>query len=230
MSIEQLMERFATAMTAEANWYLAALVAAAVFAVLWRIITTPRRQASADPISPTELAFLRSDVAPVVAALAGLRAGGRITGNGRVDRAVPAGAQDDRFTEQTLARVAADPEHTVPGLYAASGEDLAALEEQLSRRGLLRTQSERSRMRWGVAPSFPILVAGIGYCVYLATHADQHPSYVAPLVVLILATLGYLVGVLPLLLKVDRLTRAGRQLLAAEKARLAYLDPSKRPA
>ncbi|MEV0672385.1 TIGR04222 domain-containing membrane protein [Mycobacterium sp. NPDC050441] len=217
-------------MTAEAKWYLAALVAAAVFAVLWRTATAPRRPASQDPISPTQLAYLRSDIAPVVAALAGLRASGRITGNGRVDRAVPAGPEDDRFTEQTLARVASDADHTVPSLYADSGDDLAALEKQLSERGLLRSQSERTRMRWGTAPSFVVLAIGIGYCVYLATHAEDHPSYVVPLVVLILATVGYSVAVLPRLLTVDRLTRAGRQRLAAEQGRLAYLNPAERPA
>lgn len=230
MSIHEVLDFYASAMTAESKWYLAALVAAAVFAVLWRAATAPQRPASQEPISPTELALLRSEVAPVVAALAGLRASGRITGDGRVDHAVPPGPEDDRFTEQTLARVAADPGHTVPGLFTDSQADLAVLEQKLAERGLLRSQSERTRMRWGAAPSFPVLAIGIGYCVYLATHAEDQPSYVVPLVALILATVFYSAFVLPRLLTVGRLTRAGRQRLAAEQGRLAYLNPAERPA
>lgn len=230
MSIGDWIEGYTGAMTGGAYGYLAGLATTAVCAVVWRLVTTPRRRAVTEPISATELAYLRSDVAPVVAALAGLRASGRITGRGRIDRAVPVGPETDRFTGQVLKRVGTDPEHTVPSLYSASQDDLAALEDRLSARGLMRSRAERARMRWAAAPSILMVALGVGYCVYLITQLSDHSDYVTSLVVLVTATVFYGLVVLPRLLTVDRLTRAGRRLLAAEQKRLAYLEPAKRPA
>lgn len=230
MSIENLIDRYIEAITPAGYGYLAALATTIVFAVVWRIATTPRRPAVTEPISATELAFLRSDIAPVVASLATLRASGRVTANGRVDRAALF-PETDPFVGRVLDRVAADPEHTVPGLYAASSDDLAALEEQLSRRGLVRTSAERARMRWGTAPSIVAMAVGIGYGVYLATQlSPHHADYAVTLVAIAIATVLYGVLVLPHLLAVDRLTRAGRRLLADQQEKLAYLEPAKQPA
>src|SRR5689334_3524120 len=149
MSMDKLIDRYAEAITAEGYGYLAALATTVVFAVLWRIATTPRRPAVTEPISATELAFLRSDIAPVVASLAGLRGSGRISADGRVDHAVRS-PEIDRFTGQVLERAGADPGHTVPGLYAAARDELGAVEEELCR----RTRSPRSRCRrWCSPPS-----------------------------------------------------------------------------
>ncbi|TXI53642.1 TIGR04222 domain-containing membrane protein, partial [Mycolicibacterium mageritense] len=229
MSIEKLIDRYATAITEEGYGILIALAATVVFAVVWRIATAPRRPAVMEPISATELAFLRSDIAPVVTALAALRAEGRITQNRRVDRAVRS-LETDRFTGRVLERVGSDPEHTVPGLYAASRDDLEDLEQQLSERGLMRTHAERARMRWGTAPSIVVMLLGIGYIVYLVTQLSEHPEYTASLMVLLTVTVLFATLILPHLLGVDRLTRAGRRLLAAEQKRLAYLEPAKKPA
>ena len=125
--IDQMIEMYTRAMTAEARGYLVVLAATAVFAVVWRIATTPYRRAVTQPISATELAFLRLETAPVVAALAGLRASGRITRNRRVDRAVQAGPESDPFTDQVLEQVVTDPKHTVAGLLDASRGDLLAV-------------------------------------------------------------------------------------------------------
>ncbi|MGV0743150.1 TIGR04222 domain-containing membrane protein [Mycolicibacterium sp. XJ870] len=227
--IEELIDWYAAALTGAGYRYLIALAATAVFGAIWRIATTPRRRAVTEPINPTELAFLRSEVATVVAALAGLRASGRITRNGRVDRAVHS-PQIDRFSGQVLKSVADDPKHTVPGVFASSRDELAALEDQLSERGLVRTGAERTRMRWGAAPSIVVMVLGIGYCVYLATGVSEDLDLLAQIVVMVIVTLLYGFLVLPRLLKVDRLTRAGRRLLTAEQKRLAYLEPTKQPA
>ncbi|MDV3130347.1 TIGR04222 domain-containing membrane protein [Mycobacterium sp. 21AC1] len=223
MSIDDLM-------TGSTYGYLGALAAAAVFAVAWRIVTTPRRRPVTEPISATELAFLRSDIAPVVTALAVLRSNGRITADRHVDRAASAGPHADQFSEQMLERAAADPEHTVPSLYAASQDDLAALEERLSVRGLTRTRAERIRIRWGAAPAIAIMALGTGYFAYLVTQLSDRPDQIAPLAVMVPATAVYGVLVVPRLLRVDRLTRAGRRLLAAEQERLSYLEPAKQPA
>lgn len=223
------VEMYFGVITREASAYLIALAAAAVFAVVWRVATAPRRPMSTERISTTELAYLRSEVAPVVAALAGLRADGRITRNRRVDRAVQADPEIDPFTGQLLEQVATDPEHTVSRLFDASRGDLLALERRLSRRGLVRTRAERARMRWGTAPSVLVLLFGVGYCVYLITQFSR-PGTVMTFGFVFVPTVLYGVMALPLLLTVDRLTPAGRRLLAAEQKRLAYLEPAKRPA
>lgn len=228
--IEQAIEMYGRAMTPAAYGCLVALAATMVWAVLWRIVTTPRRPVTAEPVSPTELAFLRSEIAPVVTALASLRAAGRITRNRRVDRTVPAGPERDPFTGQVLAQVATDPKHTVSGLFDAARGDLLALERHLSRRGLVRTRAERNLIRWGTAPSFLALAFTLGYGVYLAFQLSNRPQNVAPLVLLTLAVIGYGTAILPRLCSVDRLTRAGRRLLATEQQRLSYLKPDARPA
>ncbi|KWX19706.1 hypothetical protein AFM11_34235 [Mycolicibacterium wolinskyi] len=230
MSIGDVIEGYAGAVTGGVKGYLIVLGATAVFAVLWRIAAAPRRPARAQPISATELAFLRSDVAPVVTALAGLRASGRITGRDQVDHTAPAGPEVDLFTARMLERAATDPVHTVPTLFAASQPDLASLEAQLSARGLVRTRAERARMRWGTAPSIAVLLVGVASCVYLVTQVSHRAEDVVPLVVMVIAVVLFGLVVLPRLLTVDRLTRAGRRLLAAEQERLAYLEPAKRPA
>ncbi|MFV8049307.1 TIGR04222 domain-containing membrane protein [Mycobacterium sp. 48b] len=229
MSLEKLIDRYAEAITAEGYGYLAALATTVVFAVLWRIATTPRRAAVTEPISATELAFLRSDIAPVVTSLAGLRASGRITANRRVDGAVRS-PEIDGFTGRVLERAGADPDHTVPGLYAASGDELAALEAQLSRRGLVRSTAERTRMRWGTAPSILVMALGVGYGIYLLTSLSDRPIHAVTFTAVALATVLYGALVLPHLLGVDRLTRAGRRLLAARQRELAYLEPARQPA
>jgi uncharacterized protein (TIGR04222 family) len=227
--IDQVIE-MSTRAIAEGYGYLVVLAATAVFAVVWRIATTPCRRAVTEPISATELAFLRSDVAPVVTALAGLRAAGRITRNRRVDRAVQAGPEMDPFTDQVLEQVATDSKHTVSGLFDASQGDLLALERRLSRRGLVRTRAERARMRWGTAPSVLVLALGVGYCVYLGIALFDHPDGAVRFAAACVATVLYATVMLPLLLTVNRLTRAGRRLLEAEQERLSYLKPSERPA
>lgn len=228
--IDQVIEMYTRAMTAEARGYLVVLAATAVFAVVWRIATTPRRRAVTEPISATELAFLRLETAPVVSALAGLRASGRITRNRRVDRAVQAGPESDPFTDQVLEQVVTDPKHTVAGLLDASRGDLLALERRLSERGLVRTRAERVRMRWGTAPSVLVALFGIGYCVYLGVQLFDRSDHAVPFTVVLVVTILYVAVVLPALLTVNRLTRAGRRLLEAQQERLSYLKPSARPA
>lgn len=227
--IDQVIE-MSTRAIAEGYGYPAALAGTAVFAVAWRIATTPRRRAVTEPISATELAFLRSDVAPVVTALAGLRAAGLINGNRRVDRAVQAGPEIDPFTGQVLEQAATDSKHTVSGLFDASRGDLLALERGLSRRGLVRSRAERARMRWGTAPSVLVMAFGVGYCVYMGIQLFDHPDSAVRFAVACVATVLYATVILPLLLTVNRLTRAGRRLLEAEQERLSYLNPAERPA
>lgn len=229
MSIGALLDRYAEAITVQGYGYLLALAATVVFAVAWRTAWAPRRPAVTEPISATELAFLRSEIAPVVTALASLRAVGRITTTGLVDRAVRT-RETDPFTERVCKRVAADSGHTVPGLYAASRRDLAALESHLSERGLVRTRAERALMRWGTAPSIAVMLVGIGYAIYLMTAFSEHPVHPVTFTAVVVATILYAAIVLPALLQVNRLTRAGRRLLAARQKGLAYLEPARRPA
>lgn len=229
MSIEETFGRYAGAITVQGYGYLLALAATLIFAMVWRMAWAPRRPAVAEPISATELAFLRSEIAPVVTALAGLRAGGRITESGLVDRAVRT-RETDPFTERVLKRVAADSGHTVLGLYADSRGDLAALESHLSGRGLVRTRGRRALMRWGTAPSITVMLAGIGYALYLLTTFSEQPIHTVTFTAVAVATALYVTIALPGLLRVNRLTRAGRRLLAAQQEGLAYLEPARRPA
>lgn len=230
MWINDIIESYLDSMTDTAYGLLAALALATVYAVAWRLVTTPRRPAMTEPITATELACLRSDVAPVVTALAGLRASGRITVNRRVDRAVPAGAESDWFTEQILQMVADDPKHTVSSLLDASRGDLLALEKRLTARGLMRSPAERTRMRWGAAPAIMVMAAVIGYCVYLLTELSGHVENVVPVMTLVPLTVCYGLVVLPHLVRVNRATTAGRALLGAQQQRQAYLAPAQRPA
>jgi len=230
MSIEKMFERYVESMPAGVSWYLIALTATAVFAVVWRIATTPRRPVTTDPLSATELAFLRSEVAPVVTVLTALRAGGQITTSGHLGR--PArGAAADWFSEQVLRRVAADPRHTVADLVKAARPDLDGLEHQLSSRGLMRTQAELGRMRVGSVPAVMVTISGIVYAIYLLVHLVGGQRELTPaLTVVIVSTLLYATVVLPALLVVNRLTREGRRVLTAQEKNLSYLDPAKRPA
>jgi uncharacterized protein (TIGR04222 family) len=228
--IDQAIEMYTRAMTTGASAYLAVLAGTAIFAVAWRVATTPRRRAAAEPVSATELAFLRSDIAAVVTALAGLRAGGRITRDRRVDRAVRSGPEIDPFTDQVLEQVASAPNHTVSGVFDAARGDLLVLERALSERGLVRTRAERARMRWGTAPLVLVLLFGVGFCVYLGIGLFDRPDVGVPFTVVCVATTLFATVGLPQLLTVNRLTRAGRRLLEAEQERLSYLRPAERPA
>ncbi|WP_197508280.1 TIGR04222 domain-containing membrane protein [Mycobacterium sp. E802] len=229
MSIEKLIDWYASAMSDAGYGYLAVLAASVVFAVTWRIVMTPRKPAVTEPLNPTELAFLRSNVAPVVTALAGLRAANRITGDRRVDRTV-ATQETDPFTARVLARAAADPEHTVSGLFSASEDDLTELEQRLSDRGLVHSRAERATIRWGTAPLIMALILGVGYAIYLGPSLSEQPRLAVTFAAVVVTTVLCATLVLPHLLEVNRLTRAGRKLLAAKQVELAYLDPAKRPA
>ena len=226
----EILGRLAGELTNEGRAYLIALVGTTVLAVCWRFAMAPQRPVVAEPISPTELAYLRSDVAPVVTALASLRAGGRITEDGRVDSTV-GGVEPDSFTRKVLKRVAVDPDHTVPGLYVASRLDIAEMEQELAERGLVRTPADRTRMRWGTVPSIVLILVGVCYIVYLATHMSAATVDKVPtVIVMIVASVIYGAFILPNLLDINRLTRAGKRLLAAQERQYAYLKPSKRPA
>ncbi|WP_157890731.1 TIGR04222 domain-containing membrane protein [Mycolicibacterium goodii] len=226
---EKVLVWHGLAVTAGGVGYLAALALSVVFAVIWRIAATPRQRVETGPVSPTELAFLRSEFAPVVTALASLRATGRVTSTRRVDHAVR-GAQIDGFTARTLRRVTADAEHTVPRLCRTSRDDLAAMAEELGERGLVTTREQRRRIRLGVLPSVVLVVIGLGYGVYLLTRLTADPHVAATFTLILFPTVMYATFLLPWLLQVRRLTPAGRRLLARERKRLAYLDPAKRPA
>ncbi|OKH71507.1 hypothetical protein EB74_25410 [Mycobacterium sp. SWH-M5] len=226
---ESFFEFYGRAVAEWGNRYLVALALAATFAVIWRIVMTPRKPATAEQISATELAFLRSDVAPVVTALASLRATGRVTSSRKVDHGVR-DTDIDGFTGQVLRRVTGDPRHTVAGLCRASKDDLVALEEQLGERGLVMTRQQRTRIRWGVAPSIVVMLLGVGYGTHLVTRLADDPDLTVTFMVVVFATVLYGVFVLPWLLQVKRLTPAGRRLLAGERKRMAYLHPAKSPA
>jgi uncharacterized protein (TIGR04222 family) len=226
---ESFFEFYGRAVTDAGNGYLVALAAAALFAVIWRITATPRQRREIGPVSATELAFLRSDVAPVVTALASLRATGRVTSARTVDHAIR-GTPIDGFTAGMLRRVTGDPIHTVPRLYLTSRDNLATMAEQLGERGLVMTPQQRRRIRWGVAPSAVVVLFGVGYCIYLVTKLADAPDLAITFAVVLFPTILYGAFVLPWLLQVRRLTPAGRRFLAQERKRLAYLDPAKSPA
>ncbi|MGE2835956.1 TIGR04222 domain-containing membrane protein [Mycobacterium sp. SMC-4] len=217
-------------MRQEGFWYLVGLTATVVFAVVWRIAAEPRRPAVTSPLAVTELAFLRSNVAPVVTALAGLRASGRIGPDGRADSTVHA-ATTDRFSDRVLAHVAVDPAHTVVSLVKACRHDLAAMERRLQSSGLVRTDSERMRLRLGAIPSIAVMAGGIALFSYRLLQQPVHTSEDTAVIITVgVPTLLCGLLVLPSLLTVNRLTRAGRELLAAEQKKRSYLEPAKRPA
>src|SRR5688572_7650263 len=129
MSFQSIMDYYISSIS---GWMYAAvglLAVTTIFAVVWRFFASEHPPTVTDGLSATELAYLRSDAAPVVTALATLRACGRITAEGRVDPRVPAGPESDWLTERVLQRVAADPAHTVRTLMAASRGDLPVLEK-----------------------------------------------------------------------------------------------------
>ncbi|MFA5608113.1 MAG: TIGR04222 domain-containing membrane protein [Leucobacter sp.] len=226
MFIEKAIEFYGELLTGPVIAYLAALAATIVYALVWQFVARPRGRTTDEPLSATELAYLRSEIAPVVTALAELRAQGRIDQNG----VVHSSAHPDLFTNHILRRIALNPDHTVSRLYHASGPQLDALEERLSARGLTRTRAERKRMRWAVAPMLAVMAVGVGFCLYHVTPLSGPGIDVASIMFVAIPTVCVAVGVLPSLLDVNRLTWAGRRRLAAEKKRLAYLEPKKRPA
>ena len=229
MSLDRIIDFYAGSITGLMYGILAALVAATAFALLWRFIMPSRRPVVTEQISPTELAYLRSDAAPVVTALAALRASGRITTDGRVDPSRPAGRESDWFTEQVLRHVANDPEHTVRSLIAASRGELTVLEKRLSDRGLMRSSAERARIRWGTAPALVVVVMGIAVCVYQVMELPAR-STTGAILMLTLFLGPYGVVVLPALFSVDRRTRAGRKVLKAQEDQQEFLKPARRPA
>jgi hypothetical protein len=87
-------------------------------------------------------------------------------------------------------------------------------------------------MRWGTAPSVLVTLFGFGYSVYLLTRLINHGhlGHAVEFAMVLATTALYATVVLPALLTVDRLTRAGRRLLEAEQGCLSYLRPAERPA
>lgn len=229
MSIDKIIDFYLGPMNAATYGILAALAATTVFALVWRFVTPSRPPVVTDGISTTELAYLRSDTAPVVTALAVLRASGRITADGRVDDSVPAGPQSDWFTERVLQRVADDPGHTVRTLIAASRGDLPDVEKRLCERGLTRSAAERSRIRWGAIPALVTVVVGLAFSLYTIMRGPAS-SHVGAHVLTLLILVPYTAAVLPSLLSVDRRTRAGGKVLRAQQKQQEFLKPSRRPA
>lgn len=229
MSLGRIVDFYASAITPAMYAILCALGVATVAAVLWRVIQSARPRVMADDLSPTELAYLRSDEAPVVAALAGLRASGRITTDNRVDPTVVAGPESDWFTERVLDHVRDNPAHTVRTLIAATRADLPALEKRLCERGLMRSAAERAHIRWGVLPALLMLAGGVAYCAHQVWMPPTGPE-VAAILMLTVVLIPYAVIVAPALLTVDRRMRAGRRVLKAQRRRLDYLGPAQRPA
>lgn len=229
MSLDRVIDFYTSSLTGFHYGLLAAVCASTVFALVWRFVPPARPAIAADGVSATELAYLRSDSAPVVTALAGLRASGRIAADGRVDPCVPAGPESDWFTERVFQRVAAKPEHTVRSLIAASRGDLPILEKRLCDRGLMRAAAERARIRWGAAPALVAVAMGIAFCLYQAMHLPGRHN-TGSIAMLMLFLLPYSAAVLPFLFSVDRRTRAGRKALKAQQRRLRYLRPDQRPA
>ncbi|WP_395309500.1 TIGR04222 domain-containing membrane protein [Mycobacterium sp. AMU20-3851] len=227
-TLDRIIGFYGGAMNGVAYGILAALAAATAFAVVWRFITPARPTASTDGISATELAYLRSDAAPVVTALAGLRARGRITSDGRVDPSVPAGPESDWFTQRVLQRVAADPRHTVRSLIIASRGDLPTLERSLCARGLMRPAAERTRIRLGALPALAVTAMAIAYCVYQLIQLPARSSTWAWVTMIIV--IPFALVVLPALFSVDRRTRAGRRLLKVQQKQQEFLRPARRPA
>lgn len=226
--IDRIVDFFTSSMSGPWLTLLAALAATIAFAVAWRIIITPGRRELTEPPTATALAYLRSDTAPVVAALAGLRASGRITADGLVDRSVPAGPESDWFVERVLQRVARTPRPTVTTLILESRGDLIPVQQWLSNRGLMRSASERAGIRWGAVPALVVLVMGIGYSTYVLVLLPESYGPGAWLTLAFFVPVA-LVG-LPCLFGVNKRTRAGRRLLAAQQHRLDFLAPARRPA
>ncbi|MGW0160048.1 TIGR04222 domain-containing membrane protein [Mycobacterium sp. NPDC003323] len=228
MSLQKVIDLYSSAFTGPTYAILGAAAATTVFAVVWRHLPVSRPPAKAGALSATELAYLRSDAAPVVAALAALRAGGRITTDGRVDPSVPAGPDTDWFTERVFRRVAAEPGCTVRHLIIASRGDLPVLEKALCARGLMRPAAERTRIRLGALPTLVAVLLGIGFCVHQLTQLPARESGKTWVPVIILATFAAVV--LPALFSVDRRTRAGRKLLKGQQRKQEFLRPARRPA
>jgi len=231
MSIDRIIDFYISSITGPIYAILAILAATTVFALVWRFLTPSAPPVVPHGISATELAYLRSDAAPVVTALAGLRASGRITTDGRVDPSVPPGPESDWFTERVLQRVAGNPEHTVRSLIVASRGDLPVLEKRLCDCGLMRPAAERARIRWGAVPALAAAAVGIAFCVYQFAFAAMSAKSTAGTILLLSIVLApYATAVLPALFSVDRRNRAGRKLLKTQQKRQEFLKPTRRPA
>ncbi|MDF2585025.1 MAG: hypothetical protein K0R33_3668 [Mycobacterium sp.] len=229
MSLERILDVYLGSISGWMYVVVAALVVSTAFAVVWRFLAPEPPTPLTEGIRATELAYLRSDAAAVVTALAALRASGRIMADGRVDPRVPRGPESDWFTERVWRRVADDPAHTVRTLIAACRADLPVLEQRLCERGLIRPAAERARIRWGAVPALVTAVAGGALCVYTIT---QHPARFNTGAILLLTVVltPFAVAVLPSLFSVDRRTRAGRRLLRAQQKQQDFLKPARRPA
>lgn len=229
MSIQEIIDFYLSSI-AEPMWTILAIVAATTaFALVWRFVAPAGPPAVTDGISATELAYLRSDAAPVVTALAGLRASGRITTDGRVDPSVPAGPESDWFTERVWQRVARDPSSTVRTLIIASRGDLPVLQKRLSERGLTPSAAERTRIRLGAVPALVATAIAVAFCIYQIIQGS--PKFTASSILLLAVIVGPYAGiVLPALFRVSRCTRAGRRLLKAQQKQQEFLKPSRRPA
>ena len=228
MPIDRIIEFYTGSMSGTLYGLLAALAGTIAFAVAWRIIITAGRRSVTEQPTATALAYLRSDAAPVVAALAGLRASGRVTEDGRVDRAVPAGPESDWFVERVLQRIADTPGHTVQTLIDESRGDLLVLEQWLSDRGVMRSAAQRAGIRWGAVPALVVLAMVIGYCGYVLTRLPEQFSAGAWLTLAVFVPVALVT--LMCLFSVGKRTRTGRRLLTAQQHRLDFLRPSRRPA
>ncbi|BDH57486.1 TIGR04222 domain-containing membrane protein [Tsukamurella sp. PLM1] len=214
--------------TFENAWFLCALIGAAAFAAAWRFVVTPRRAVvSTPPLTVPQIACLRSWRAPLVAAMAQLRADGHLDADGRLDPAKPLPPGTDAFTRHMLRRLDRSV-FSVDQLLYDELAPLGALEDELARRGYLHTSAEKWRIRFGAAPLTALCVAGVlaAPIVLAARGVPADRAIVGFTVPAVVAA----VVVLPWLWHAPRTTAAGQRAFAEQRERAAYLAPRTRPA
>lgn len=211
----------------QTRWYDAVLLVGLTVALAWRLRAAPRRDVvAAPPLTVPEIASIRSREAPLLAVMGRLRAGGHLDAWGKVDAQEPLPDDTDDYTRHMLPRLSGSTRKFET--LAADNEDaLLDLESAVTDRGYVRTADEARRVRASAYPLVAVSVIGVvGVPVeVLGLHVPLTQAIVGLLVPAAVVALVARRGSST----VRRTTRAGKRLLAEERARMAYLAPNAGP-
>lgn len=170
MSRNEIESIIANLFPGESRWFAYCLLGGIAVALTWRFVAAPRRRAVVEPpLTATELACVRNRQAPVVVALAQLRAADRTD-------SAPVQLDTDAITRVVRTHYVGRPSYTVSELTVTLAGELDALEERLAARGYLRSDTDRWRMRLGAAP---VTACAVGGAVSGLVLAVQHRASAA---------------------------------------------------
>ncbi|MTE14719.1 TIGR04222 domain-containing membrane protein [Nocardia aurantiaca] len=178
----------------------------------------------AGPLRPSETAMLVDDKRPVLAGLAQLR-GHQIIDSTATPVRTPSDTEQrnlDPISGTLYAHLLGSPRRRIPDMVAATGSAVSNLREKLTGEGYLLGEKQRKALWTARIPLLGLLLLGL--VRVFAGLSAHHPVGFLIVAMIVLAVLSWAVG------RPSRLTRRGRDALAAAHAGNRHLRPANSPA